>query len=33
MNVLKALTFNATVQDLMLNHLTLATIDPETQRE
>jgi len=33
MNALQALTLNVLVQDLMLNHLMLATIDPETQRE
>jgi len=33
MNVLQALSLNVPVQDLMLNHLMLATIDPETQRE
>jgi len=33
MNTLQALSLNVPVQDLMLNHLMLATIDPETQRE
>ena len=33
MNALQALSLNVPVQDLMLNHLILATIDPETQRE
>jgi hypothetical protein len=33
MNVLQALTLNVPIQDLMLNHLMLATIDSETQRE
>jgi hypothetical protein len=33
MNVLQALTLNVPTQDLMLNNLTLATIDSETQRE
>ena len=33
MNALQALTLNVPVQDLMLNHLMLATLDPETQRE
>ena len=33
MNALQALSLNVPVQDLMLNHLMLATIDPETQRE
>jgi len=33
MNALKALQLKAPVQDLMLNHLMLATMDPETQRE
>jgi len=32
-NVLQALTLNFPTKDLMLNHLMLATIDPETQRE
>jgi len=33
MNALQALSLNASVQDLMLNHLMLATLDTETQRE
>jgi len=33
MNVLQALLLNVPVQDLMLNHLMLATLDPEMQRE
>jgi len=33
MNVLQALTLNVPTQNLMLNHLVLATIDPDTQRE
>ena len=33
MNALQALTLNVPVQDLMLNHLMLATLDAETQRE
>jgi hypothetical protein len=33
MNALKALSLNVPVQDLMLNHLMLATLDSETQRE
>jgi len=33
MNALQALSLNVPVQGLMLNHLMLATIDPETQRE
>jgi len=33
MNVLQALSLNVPVQYLMLNHLMLATLDPETQRE
>jgi len=33
MNALKALSMNEPVQDLMLNDLSLATLDPETQRE
>jgi len=33
MNALQALSQNVSVQDLMLNHLMLATLDPETQRE
>ena len=33
MNALQALSLNVPVQDLMLNHLMLATIDSETQRE
>jgi len=33
MNALKALYLNVPIQDLMLNHLMLATLDPETQRE
>jgi len=33
MNALQALSLNVPVQDLMLNHLMLATLDPETQRE
>jgi len=33
MNALQALSLNVLVQDLMLNHLMLVTIDPETLRE
>ena len=33
MNALQALSLNVPVQDLMLIHLMLATLDPETQRE
>jgi hypothetical protein len=33
MNELQALSLNVPVQDLMLNNLMLATIDPEMQRE
>jgi len=33
MNALQALTLYVPVQDLMLNHMMLATLDPETQRE
>jgi len=33
MNALQALSLNVPVQDLMLNHLMLATLDPETQQE
>ena len=33
MNVLQALSLNISVQDLMLNHLMLATLDAETQQE
>jgi len=33
MNALQALSLNVPVQDLMLNHLLLAKLDPETQRE
>jgi len=33
MNALKALSLNVSVQDLILNHLMLATLDTETQRE
>ena len=33
MNALKALSLNVSIQDLMLNHLMLATLDPEMQRE
>jgi len=33
MNALQALSLNAPIQDLMLNHLMLATLDTETQRE
>jgi len=33
MNALQALSLNVPVQDLMLNHLMLTTLDPETQRE
>ena len=33
MNALQALSLNVPVQDLMLNHLMLANIDRETQRE
>jgi len=32
-NALQALSLNVPVQDLMLNHLMLATLDTETQRE
>ena len=31
MNTLEALSLNVPIQDLMLNHLMLATLDPETQ--
>jgi len=33
MNTLQALSMNVPVQDSMLNHLMLATLDSETQRE
>jgi len=33
MNTLQALTLNVPTQDFMLNHLMLATLDPDTQRE
>jgi len=33
MNALQALSLNVPVQDLMLNHLMLATLDPEMQRD
>ena len=33
MNALQALSLNVLVQDLMLNHLMLATLDSETQQE
>jgi len=33
MNASQALSLNVPVQDLMLNNLMLATLDPETQRE
>jgi hypothetical protein len=33
MNALKALTLNVPTQGLILNHLMLATIDPDTQRK
>jgi len=33
MNALQALSLNVPVQDLKMNRLMLATIDPETQRE
>jgi len=33
MNELQALTLNLPVQDLMLDHLMLPTIDPEKQRQ
>jgi diphosphomevalonate decarboxylase len=33
MNALQALSLNVPVQDLMLNHLLLASLDGETQRE
>jgi len=33
MNALEALSLNVTVQDLMLNHLMLDTLDPEMRRE
>ena len=33
MNALQALSLNVSVQDLKLNHLMLATLDGETQRE
>jgi len=33
MNALQALSLNVPVQDLMLNHFMLATLDTETQRE
>ena len=33
MNAIQALSLNVPIQDLMLNHLMLATLDAETQRE
>ena len=33
MNAIQALSLNVPVQDLMLNHLVLVTLDAETQRE
>jgi len=33
MNALQALALNVPVQDFMLNHLMLDTLDPERQRE
>jgi hypothetical protein len=33
MNALQALSLNVTIQDLMLNHLMLAKLDPEKRRE
>ena len=33
MNTLQALSLNVPFQDLMLNHLMLATLDTETQQE
>jgi len=33
MDALQTLSLNVSVQDLMLNHLMLATLDTETQRE
>jgi len=33
MNQLQALSLKVSLQDLILNHLVLATIDPERQRE
>jgi hypothetical protein len=33
MNALQALALNVYIQDLILNHLMLATLDTETQRE
>ena len=33
MNALQALSLNAPIQDLMLNHLMLAILDTENQRE
>jgi len=33
MKALQTLTLNVPVQDLMLNHLMLATIDPESPRQ
>jgi len=33
MNTLQALSLNEPIQDLMLNHLMLVTLDTETQRE
>jgi len=32
-NALQALSLNVPIQDLMLNHLMLTTLDMETQRE
>jgi len=33
MNALQAVSLNVSIHDLMLNHLMLATLDKETQRE
>ena len=33
MNAFQALSLNVHLQDMILDHLMLATIDPETQRE
>jgi hypothetical protein len=32
-NAIQALSLNATMQDLILNHLLLSTLDPETHKE
>jgi hypothetical protein len=33
MNALQALSLNVSIQDLILNHLILATLDPDTLKE